>query len=103
MNLSEVLAAAAPSGYSPAQNEKQQLAHRVPPLHVQEILTAFNAGQLDALNAAQRLHRSPAQLYRLRHHWLNDKSAFTPKPFGGRPKVSLAPSGPRFPGRLSAP
>jgi len=76
-----------PKAYSPAQNEKLQLAHRVPPLYVQEILAAFNSGQLDVLTAAQRLHVSPAQLYRLRHQWLNDKTTFTPKPSGGDHRV----------------
>ena len=50
---------------------------------MQEILSAFNAGQLDAAAAAQRLHVSQAQLYRLRHQWLCDRQGFTPNTSGG--------------------
>jgi hypothetical protein len=67
---------------------EKQLVHRVPPLFVQEILAAFNSGQLDALRAAQRLHLSPAQLYRLRHQWLCDKAGFVPVASGGDHKAA---------------
>ena len=80
-----------PRGYALVQNEKPQLAHRVPPLYVPEILAAFNAGHLDALTAAQRLHLSSAQLYRLRHQGLKDKSAFAPQPSGGAHKTPWPP------------
>jgi hypothetical protein len=58
----------------------------VPPLFVQEILAAFNAGQLDTHSAAQRLHVSSAQLYRLRHQWLCNKTEFVPTASGGNHK-----------------
>lgn len=76
-----------PNDYAEAPNEKPQLAHRVPPLYVQEILAAFNDGQLDARTAAQRLQLSPARLYPLRQQWLKDKVAFAPKPSGGDRKT----------------
>jgi len=56
-------------------------------LYVQEILAAFNSGQLDALTAAQRIHISPPQLYRLRHRWLSDKAGFALLPSGGDHKA----------------
>ena len=59
----------------------------MPPLYVQEILTAVNAGQLDALSTDQRLHLSPAQLYRLRHQWRQDQAGFAPQPSGGDHKA----------------
>lgn len=68
-------------------HEKQQLAHRVSTIYVQEILAAFNAAELDALTAAERLHVSLAQLYRLRHQWLKDKTGFVLQPSGGDHKV----------------
>lgn len=63
--------------------EKKQLAHRVPPLYVQQILAAFNAGQLDAQTASERLLVSRTRLYELRHHWLLHKAGFVPQPSGG--------------------
>jgi hypothetical protein len=77
------LGGSAPNDYSVSYEKKQQLFHRVPTLFVQDILAAFNLGQLDAPTAAERLMISPAQLYRLRHRWLADKQAFQPKPSGG--------------------
>jgi hypothetical protein len=74
--------------YAEAQNEKPQLAHRVPPLYVQEILAAFNDGQLDAATAAQRLHLSPARLYQLRHQWLQNHRSFQPQPSGGNHRTA---------------
>jgi len=41
---------------------------------------------MDALTAAQRLNLSQAQIYRLRHQWLNDKDAFAPQSSGGNHK-----------------
>lgn len=64
-------------------DEKQQLAHRLSTLYVQEILTAFNEGTLDALTAAQRLMISPARLYQLRHRWLQDRPGFQLTSSGG--------------------
>jgi hypothetical protein len=68
----------------------------MPALYVQEILAAFNAGQLDAFSAAQRLHLSPAQLYRLRHHWLHDRTGFAPQPSGGDHKAPWPPAAHSF-------
>ena len=74
---------AAPPTHASPLHEKKQLAHRVPPLYVQEILAAFNDGRLDALTAAQRLHLTPARLYQLRHQWLQNHRSFQPCPSGG--------------------
>jgi hypothetical protein len=84
---SEKLSGPGASLYS-SLDEKQQLAHRVPTLFVQEILTAFNAGTLDALTAAQRLLISPARLYELRHQWLQNRSGFQLSSSGGNHKMA---------------
>lgn len=76
------LGAAPPIRYS-GPNEKQQLAHRVSTLYVQEILSAFNNGTLDAFTAAQRLMISQARLYQLRHQWLQNRSGFQLTSSGG--------------------
>jgi hypothetical protein len=68
----------------------------MPPRCVQEILTACNAGQRDALSAAQRLHWSPAQLYRLRHPWRQAKAGFAPQPSGGEHTAPWPPAAPLF-------
>lgn len=60
-----------------------QLAHRVPARFVQETLSAFNEGSLDAATAAERLLISPARLYQLRHQWLQNRDDFQPAPSGG--------------------
>jgi hypothetical protein len=72
------------------------LAHRVPPLYVQEILAAFNDGQLDAGTAAQRLHLSPARLYQLRHQWLQNHRSFQPQPSGGNHHTPWPPAAHQF-------
>lgn len=85
------LGAAPPLRYA-ARHEKQQLAHRVPTLYVQEILAAFNDGTLDALTAAQRLMISPARLYQLRHQWLQNRAGFHPGCSGGAHKDPWPPA-----------
>jgi hypothetical protein len=74
---------AAPPTAKLCPNEKKQLAHRLPTLYVQEILAAFNAGQLDAVTAAERLMLSRTRLYELRHQWLGHKDTFTVATSGG--------------------
>jgi hypothetical protein len=64
-------------------NEKPQLAHRVQTLYVQQILAAFNAGQLDAHTAAERLMIRRTRLYELRHLWLGRQATFALHPSGG--------------------
>jgi hypothetical protein len=81
-------------GQSP--HEKKQLAHRVPPLYVQEILAAFNDGHLDAGTAAQRLHLSLARLYQLRHQWLQNHRSFQPQPSGGNHHAPWPPAAHQF-------
>ena len=47
------------------------------------MLAAFNAGQLDAQAAAERLMISRTRLYELRHQWLAHKDAFSLQSSGG--------------------
>ena len=68
----------------------------MPRLYVQEILAAFNAGQLDAFSAAQRRHLSPAQICRLRHQWLQDQAGFAPQPSGDDHKAPWPPAAHAF-------
>ena len=63
--------------------KKKQLAHRAQSLYVQHILAAFNAGQLDAPTAAERLMVGRTRLYELRHQWLTHKDHFRLQPSGG--------------------
>jgi hypothetical protein len=86
----------APISYT-ACDEKQQLAHRVSTLYVQQILTAFNDGTLDAFTAAQRLRVSPARLYQLRHQWLQDRTGFQLTSSGGDHKEAWPKAAHDFP------
>jgi hypothetical protein len=65
------------------RDEKQQLAHRVGPELVSQILQTFNDGQMDWQSATERLQISRAQLYRLRTQWLSARKALILKPSGG--------------------
>lgn len=64
-------------------NEKKQLIHRLPTAYVAEILKQFNAGDLDAETAAERLEVGHSRLYSLRYQWLKDPAGFGPHPSGG--------------------
>ena len=63
--------------------EKRQLPKRLTALFLHQTLEAFNAGQLDAATAAQRLTVSPAHLYRLRTRWLRHPATFAARLSGG--------------------
>jgi len=89
------LGAAPPTAWSQT-HEKKQLAHRVPPLYVQEILAAFNDGHLAAGTAAQRLDLSLARLYQLRHQWLQNHRSFQPQPSGGNHHTPWPPTAHQF-------
>jgi hypothetical protein len=59
------------------------LAQRLAPPFLWQILSQFNAGQIDALEASQHLQVSRAHLYRLRTLWLQNRSQFSAKLSGG--------------------
>jgi transposase len=59
------------------------LAHRVSAPLLESILTAFNAGGMDAQSAAERLQIGRSQLYALRSQWLRAGQKLGPKPSGG--------------------
>jgi transposase InsO family protein len=68
------------------RGEKSQLIHRVPLDQVQEVLRLFNAQEMDAATACERLQIGRARLYQLRTRWLQDKAAFNLKASGGNHK-----------------
>ena len=68
------------------RDKKSQLAHRVESNLVLEILKLFNAGQMDAATACERLQVGRAHLYRLRTEWLKNKQGFEPELSGGNHK-----------------
>ena len=76
----------APKAAAILRREKSQLAHRISPPLVQEILALFNSGQMDCATALERLHIGRTQLYRLRTAWLKDRQGFVPKTSGGNHK-----------------
>ena len=64
-------------------DEKTQLARRTSTIFIQEILSAFNSGLLDAETAAERLMIEKTRLYELRHQWLSNQKSFRPRTSGG--------------------
>jgi hypothetical protein len=65
------------------EHEKKQIARRLPPQFVRQILNDFNAGDLDALTAAARLRVGQSRLYELRSAWLKNRFGFTAGASGG--------------------
>jgi len=72
------------------------LARRTPTLFIQEILSAFNSGLVDAETAAERLMIKKTRLYELRHQWLSDQKNFLPRPSGGDHRPEWPPEASQF-------
>ncbi len=70
------------------RDAKSQLAHRVESSLVNEVLKAFNSGEMDRATACERLQIGRAHLYRLRARWLKNKKTFTPNVSGGNHRES---------------
>lgn len=62
---------------------KTQIIHRFPLEFILRSLEKFNAGNLNAANAAALLGISRSRLYQMRSEWLADRDSFRPKPSGG--------------------
>lgn len=52
--------------------DEKQLLNRLPAEYVEQILSEFNSGKMDAWTAQERLGVSRARLYVLRHQWLKE-------------------------------
>lgn len=63
----------------------------MPTGYINQIIEQFNSGLLDAATAQERLGISRAQLYRLRHEWLNHERNLPDRTSGGS-RVSAWPS-----------
>lgn len=74
----------APKGYR-GPHEKQ-LAHRLGPELVTQILELFNRGDMDWQTATERLHIGRTRLYALRTQWLAQKTDFALHLSGGNHK-----------------
>lgn len=59
------------------------MAKRLSAQYLGSVLSAFNAGEMDAATAAERLHVGRSRLYQLRAKWLTGKRHLTPLCSGG--------------------
>jgi len=59
------------------------MARRLPSQFIRQILNDFNAGDVDAATAAERLGIGRSRLYELRTAWLRDRSGFKASASGG--------------------
>jgi len=60
-----------------------QVANRLSADYVNAVLSDFNAGNLDAQTASERLHVGRSRLYALRSEWLRKGKSLNPTPSGG--------------------
>jgi hypothetical protein len=54
-------------------HDEKQLLNRLPAEYVEQILSKFNAGKMDAWTAEERLGIGRSMLYRLRYQWLKNE------------------------------
>ena len=63
--------------------EKKQIIHRLPSDFVRRTIADFNAGLLDASNAASQLGIGRTRLYELRTAYLANRESYAPTASGG--------------------